>query len=141
MKFKIGKTLVGENSPSFIVAELSGNHNGEYNRIKQMIAKAKEAGANAVKLQTYKPDTITIKSNKSDFKIIKNTPWKKKDVRGWVIETFKKNYHIQGRKRIRVGFHRGVGPDIFVDSGKACEPSINIIVYAINMYLIVCFKF
>ncbi len=57
-----------------------------------------------------------------------DTPWKKKDVRGWVIETFKKNYHIQGRKRIRVGFHRGVGPDIFVDSGKACEPSINIIV-------------
>ena len=52
----------------------------------------------------------------------------KSDVRQWIIETFRKNLHIQGRKRIRVGFHRGVGPDIFVESGKTCKPSINIIV-------------
>ena len=78
MKFKIGKTTVGENSPNFIVAELSGNHNGKFQRIKKMIYEAKKAGANAVKLQTYTPDTITLKSNKKDFKIIKNTPWRKK---------------------------------------------------------------
>ena len=47
-----------------------------------------------------------------------DSPWKKSDVRQWIIETFRKNLHIQGRKRIRVGFHRGVGPDIFVESGK-----------------------
>jgi|TARA_B110000967_G_C18764196_1_gene499496 branched-chain amino acid aminotransferase len=57
-----------------------------------------------------------------------DTPWEKKIVRNWVIETYKKNAHIPGRKRIRVGFHRGVGPDIFVDSGMSCKPSINIIV-------------
>ena len=56
------------------------------------------------------------------------TPWKKIDVKNWIIETYKKNAHISGRKRIRVGFHRGVGPDIFVDSGMMCKPSINIIV-------------
>ena len=78
MKFKIGKTLVGKNAPNFIVAELSGNHNGEFKRIKKMVYEAKKAGANAIKLQTYTPDTITLKSNKNDFKIIKNSPWKKK---------------------------------------------------------------
>ena len=78
MKFKIGKTLVGKNAPNFIVAELSGNHNGEFRRIKKMVYEAKKAGANAIKLQTYTPDTITLKSNKNDFKIIKNSPWKKK---------------------------------------------------------------
>ena len=57
-----------------------------------------------------------------------DSPWKKENVKEWVIETYKKNMHIPGRKRIRVGFHRGVGPDILVDSGKFCEPSINIIV-------------
>jgi|TARA_B100000959_G_scaffold249432_1_gene277022 N-acetylneuraminate synthase/pseudaminic acid synthase len=77
VKFKIGKTFIGDNLPSFIVAELSGNHNGEFQRMKKMVFKAKKAGANAVKLQTYTPDTITLKSNKSDFKIIKNDPWKK----------------------------------------------------------------
>ena len=56
------------------------------------------------------------------------TKREKKTVRNWVIETYKKNVHIPGRKRIRVGFHRGVGPDIFVDSGMSCKPSINIIV-------------
>ena len=73
MKFKIGKTLVGKNAPNFIVAELSGNHNGEFKRIKKMVYEAKKAGANAIKLQTYTPDTITLKSNNNDFKIIKNT--------------------------------------------------------------------
>lgn len=57
-----------------------------------------------------------------------DAPWKKTEVRDWVVETYKKNIHIPGRKRIRVGFHRGVGPDILVDSGKLCKPSINIIV-------------
>ncbi len=78
MIFKIGKTTVGEGAPCFVVAELSGNHNGNINRAKKMIIKAKEAGANAVKLQTYTADTITLKSNKNDFKIGKNSPWNKK---------------------------------------------------------------
>ncbi len=54
--------------------------------------------------------------------------WDKKKVKEWIVETFRRNAHISGRKRIRVGFHRGVGPDIFVDSGLQCKPSINIIV-------------
>jgi N-acetylneuraminate synthase len=48
---------------NFITAELSGNHNGEMPRAKQLIKLAYEAGTDAVKLQTYTADTITLNSN------------------------------------------------------------------------------
>ena len=53
----------------FFVAEISANHNGSLFHAKKLIRIAKRYGANAVKLQTYTPDTLTIKSNRPDFKI------------------------------------------------------------------------
>jgi pseudaminic acid synthase len=53
----------------FFVAEISANHNGSLLHAKKLIKIAKKYGADAVKLQTYTPDTLTIKSNKPDFKI------------------------------------------------------------------------
>jgi len=53
----------------FFVAEISANHNGSLSHAKKLIKTAKKYGADAVKLQTYTPDTLTIKSNKPDFKI------------------------------------------------------------------------
>jgi pseudaminic acid synthase len=53
----------------FFVAEISANHNGSILHAKKLIKIAKEYGADAVKLQTYMPDTLTIKSKKPDFKI------------------------------------------------------------------------
>ena len=53
----------------FFVAEISANHNGSLFHAKKLIRIAKRYGADAVKLQTYKPDTLTIKSNRPDFKI------------------------------------------------------------------------
>ncbi len=53
----------------FIVAEISANHNGSLPHAKKIIDIAKKYGADSVKLQTYTPDTMTIKSNKLDFKI------------------------------------------------------------------------
>ena len=53
----------------FFVAEISANHNGSLSHAKKLIQIAKKYGADAVKLQTYTPDTMTIKSNKPDFKI------------------------------------------------------------------------
>jgi pseudaminic acid synthase len=53
----------------FFVAEISANHNGSLLHAKKLIKIAKKYGADAVKLQTYTPDTMTVKSNKSDFKI------------------------------------------------------------------------
>ena len=53
----------------FFIAEISANHNGSLYNAKKIIHEAKKYGADAVKLQTYTPDTMTIKSDKSDFKI------------------------------------------------------------------------
>ena len=58
---------IGPDGPPYVVAELSGNHNGEIERAFGIIAAAKVAGASAVKLQTYTADTITIDSDRSEF--------------------------------------------------------------------------
>jgi pseudaminic acid synthase len=59
----------------YIIAELSGNHNGNINRAFQLIEVAKKMGADAVKLQTYTADTMTIDHDGPDFKITEG-PWK-----------------------------------------------------------------
>lgn len=73
--FKIGRRIVGDNAPTFIVAELSGNHNQDYNRALELVHAAKEAGADAIKLQTYTADTITIDCNDPIFQINEGTIW------------------------------------------------------------------
>ena len=60
---------IGSNYPPFLVAELSGNHQQQLDLAKQLIEKAAWAGADAVKLQTYTPDTITLKSRTVPFQI------------------------------------------------------------------------
>ncbi|MCM1048839.1 MAG: pseudaminic acid synthase [Clostridiales bacterium] len=74
-KIKIGNKYVGEGEKTFIVAELSGNHLHDYNRAEAIIRAAKEAGADAVKLQTYTPDTITIDCDNEYFQITQGTIW------------------------------------------------------------------
>lgn len=64
-----------KNSPVFIIAELSANHNGSLKIAKKTIKAAKKAGANAIKLQTYTAETITIDSQKKDFIINSNSIW------------------------------------------------------------------
>ncbi|MBR4982473.1 MAG: pseudaminic acid synthase [Lachnospiraceae bacterium] len=74
-QFKIGNKLVGENAPAFIVAEISGNHNQDYGRAVEIIHAAKEAGADAIKLQTYTADTITLDCDEPCFVINEGTIW------------------------------------------------------------------
>ena len=69
-----GKKIGGDN-PVFIVAEMSANHNGDYNRAVEIMHAAKEAGADAIKIQTYTADTITLNSDKPYFKITQGTLW------------------------------------------------------------------
>ncbi|MGS0682078.1 pseudaminic acid synthase [Shewanella sp. 125m-7] len=60
---------IGFDHPPYIIAELSANHNGNIQTAFDIIAAAKKAGADAVKMQTYRPDTITIDCDHADFQI------------------------------------------------------------------------
>ncbi len=72
---KIENHIISSSSPAFIVAEISANHNQDYNRAVEVIHAAKEAGADAVKLQTYTADTITIDCDSDYFQITQGTVW------------------------------------------------------------------
>lgn len=74
-KIKIGNRYVGEGEKTFIVAEVSANHLLDYDRAVAIIKAAKESGADAVKLQTYTPDTITLDCDNDYFQITQGTIW------------------------------------------------------------------
>ena len=57
------------NQKTYIIAEMSANHGGDFQQAKDIVYAAKEAGADAIKLQTYTPDTMTLNSDKAPFQI------------------------------------------------------------------------
>lgn len=73
----INKREISAGNPAYIIAEMSANHNKNFEKAVKIIEEAKKAGADAVKLQTYTPDTITMDSDNECFKI-KDTIWKGK---------------------------------------------------------------
>lgn len=74
-KIRIGSRYLGEGEKAFIVAELSANHLQDYGRAEETIRAAQAAGADAVKLQTYTPDTITMDCDNEYFQITQGTIW------------------------------------------------------------------
>ena len=77
MNCYIGGEKIGSGCSIFIIAEMSGNHNGSLEQAIEIVRAAKQTGANAIKLQTYKPETITLKTDNQDFKIPSESPWAK----------------------------------------------------------------
>lgn len=75
MNIKIQNKIIGTNNPVFIIAELSANHGHDFNIAVKTLRAMKKAGADAVKLQTYTADTLTIDSSKKYFKIKQDTVW------------------------------------------------------------------
>ena len=73
--FFIKGKQIGEGLPVYVIAEMSANHNGEFDQAVKIIHAAKETGADAIKLQTYTPDTLTIDCRKADFFVGEGTLW------------------------------------------------------------------
>lgn len=69
MDIEIAGRKIGPEHPPFVICELSANHNGNLQTALRLMDEAKAAGADAIKIQTYRPDTITLKSDAPDFQI------------------------------------------------------------------------
>lgn len=74
-EIRIGEHIISENSPTFIIAEMSANHLMDFDRAVAIMKAAKEAGADAIKIQTYTPDTITLDCDDPCFQITQGTIW------------------------------------------------------------------
>lgn len=73
--FEIDGRPLGADHPTFVIAELSANHNGEIDRALRTIEAAAKAGVDAIKLQTYRPDTITLDVRNDTFKLATGSLW------------------------------------------------------------------
>ena len=77
---RLGQKKIGAFFPVYIIAELSANHNQDFNQAVKLIHAAKNAGADAVKIQTYTPDTLTINCDNKYFKIGEGIIWEGKNL-------------------------------------------------------------
>ena len=77
----INNREIGEGCPTYIVAEMSANHNQDFERAVKIVESARAAGADALKVQTYTPDTITIDCD-ADYFQIRDTIWGKQSLHG-----------------------------------------------------------
>ena len=72
---QLANHVISENSAAYIIAEMSGNHNMDFDRAVRILHAAKESGADAIKLQTYTADTITLDCDDPCFQITQGTLW------------------------------------------------------------------
>lgn len=79
---------IGFGLPVYVIAEMSANHGGEFEQAVKLIHAAKEAGADAIKLQTYTPDTMTINCRKAEFLVGKDTLWEGRNLYELYAEAF-----------------------------------------------------
>lgn len=72
---RIGNTEIGPGQPTYVIAEMSANHGGDLAQARELVIAAADAGANAIKAQTFTADTITIESDRPEFRISAGTVW------------------------------------------------------------------
>ena len=78
---KINKKVISKSNYPFIIAEMSGNHKKSLKRALKIVDIAADSGANAIKLQTFKPEKVTLNLKSQDFIINdKTSPWYKKKI-------------------------------------------------------------
>ncbi len=78
--FHIGDRQIGPDFPTYIIAEMSGNHNQNFDEACEIVRAAAETGADALKLQTYTPDTITLNVRNEHFLLGEGTLWAGKNL-------------------------------------------------------------
>lgn len=74
-EIKIQNHIISESSPTFVIAEMSANHLFDFDRAVKIMEAAKDSGADAIKIQTYTPDTITLDCDDPCFQITQGTIW------------------------------------------------------------------
>jgi pseudaminic acid synthase len=86
--FQIQNRPIGAGHPTYVIAELSANHGQNFESAVTLIREAKKAGADAIKVQTYTPDTITLKSDKSYFRVGSGLIWEGKTLYDLYAEAY-----------------------------------------------------
>ena len=104
-----GKITKGEQMSTYIIAEMSANHCGDKELAKKIIAKAKEVGADAVKLQTYTADTLTIDCKNPEFKLTGGTLWDNK----YLYDLYKEAYTPWEWQRELKEYADSIGIELF----------------------------
>ncbi len=79
-RFSINGRSIGAGHPTYIIAEMSANHNHDFEQAAAIVRAAKEVGADAIKMQTYRPDTLTIDARTPAFQLGKGTLWEGKNL-------------------------------------------------------------
>jgi pseudaminic acid synthase len=106
---EIGKRRIGPGNPTYCIAEISANHNQDFAQAIRIIEAAKQAGADAVKLQTYTADTMTIASDRKEFRIGGGTLWDGRNLHDLYSEAYTPWEWHPGLKKAAESF----GMDLF----------------------------
>jgi pseudaminic acid synthase len=85
---RIGNRSIGPGHAAYVIAELSANHNHDFDQAARIVRAAHDAGADAIKLQTYTPDTITIASDREEFRIGGGTLWDGRNLHDLYAEAY-----------------------------------------------------